>query len=95
MVRASCPPALAGLLIGIALESTWPSPVHAQTANGFDLSNALVPAEEILPGGPPRDGIPALTDPPFESVPQVSRWMRDDDRLLALEFAGEASAGGT
>ncbi|MFN2421940.1 MAG: DUF3179 domain-containing protein [Gemmatimonadota bacterium] len=83
---------LAGFLIGIVLESTGPSPVHAQTNNGFDLSNASIPVEEILAGGPPRDGIPALTDPRFESVQQAARWMRPDDRLLALEVDGEAKS---
>ena len=92
MARAFCRPAIAGFLIGIVLEVISPSSVHAQTANGFDLSGAVIPAEEILSGGPPRDGIPALTDPRFESVRQASRWMRDDDRLLALEVAGEAKA---
>lgn len=28
--------------------------------NGFDLSGAMVPAGEVVSGGPPRDGIPAL-----------------------------------
>jgi hypothetical protein len=83
---------LAGFLIGIVLESTGLSSVHAQTNNGFDLSNASIPVEEILAGGPPRDGIPALTDPRFESVQQAARWMRPDDRLLALEVDGEAKA---
>ena len=27
---------------------------------GFTLDNAIVPKEEILAGGPPKDGIPAL-----------------------------------
>ena len=92
MARALCRPAIAGFLVGIALELVSPSSVHAQMENGFDLSGAVIPAEEILSGGPPRDGIPALTDPRFESVRQASRWMRDDDRLLALEVAGEAKA---
>lgn len=64
----------------------------AQTKNGFDLSNSLVPADEIMGGGPPRDGIPALTDPRFESVAEADDWMRDDDRLMALERDGVAKA---
>jgi hypothetical protein len=31
--------------------------------NGFDLTGCTIPAEDIHRGGPPRDGIPALTDP--------------------------------
>ena len=63
----------------------------AQTKNGFDLSGSLVPVDEILSGGPPRDGIPALSDPTFERVPDV-RWLEADDRLLALELDGAAKA---
>ena len=38
-------------------------PRAAPARNGFALSNATVPVVEILGGGPPRDGIPPLTDP--------------------------------
>jgi hypothetical protein len=31
--------------------------------SGFKLDNAIVPQEEILSGGPPKDGIPAILDP--------------------------------
>lgn len=79
-------------LIVILLGTTSIPLVSAQTKNGFDLSDASIPVEEILSGGPPRDGIPALTDPRFESVREASRWMVEDDRLLALEVAGEAKA---
>jgi hypothetical protein len=92
MARASCRPALAGLLIGIVLEVTRLSSVHGQTANGFDLSNASIPVEEVVGGGPPRDGIPALTDPRFESVRQAATWMLPNDRLLALELGSVAKA---
>ena len=68
------------------------TPAHAQTRNGFDVSNASIPVDEILAGGPPRDGIPALTDPRFEPVRQAASWMRAGDRLLALEMGGVAKA---
>jgi len=61
------------------------------TINGFDIDNSLVPADEILSGGPPRDGIPALTDPPFESADDAG-WLRNDDRVLGLEINGVAKA---
>ena len=35
---------------------------------GFMLDNAIVPREEILSGGPPKDGIPALLEPKFVGV---------------------------
>lgn len=78
-------------LIAITM-ATSISPVGAQTKNGFDVSNASIPVDEIMSGGPPRDGIPALIDPRFESVRQAELWMRPEDRLLALEIGSEAKA---
>ena len=78
-------------LIVLGLLLTSGMTLVAQTKNGFDLSGALVPVDEILSGGPPRDGIPALTDPPFERVPAVD-WLKPGDRLLALEHGGVAKA---
>ena len=44
--------------------------VRAAELNGFVLEPATVEVTEILPGGPPRDGIPALDSPP-RSPPRV------------------------
>ncbi len=46
--------------------------VLASPKNGFDVTNAIVPADEILSGGPPKDGIPALTDPEMMRVDEAS-----------------------
>jgi hypothetical protein len=37
---------------------TLPAVSPGQAKNGFNLTGALVSEEEILSGGPPRDGIP-------------------------------------
>jgi hypothetical protein len=55
----------------------------AATMNGFDLDGALVSAEEILFGGPPKDGIPAIDKPVFVKASQA-RSLREDDRVLAI-----------
>ena len=34
---------------------------------GFNVDNAIVPKGEILSGGPPKDGIPAILKPQFVS----------------------------
>jgi hypothetical protein len=62
-----------------------------KTKNGFDLTDALVPVNEILSGGPPRDGIPAINQPKFETAADAD-WMRDKDRVLALIVGGQAKA---
>ncbi len=66
--------------------------VQAQVANGFDLSQTLIPAEEIRQGGPPRDGIVALIDPPRWTSEEADRWLEDEDGVLGLVLGGQAVA---
>ncbi|GAB4351831.1 MAG: hypothetical protein Kow0073_07210 [Immundisolibacter sp.] len=58
---------------------------RADPFNGFDVSELLIPPSEILRGGPPRDGIPGLTAPAFETaaamVCQVSAHARPTLRV--------------
>jgi hypothetical protein len=63
-------------------------PVAASSAseekNGFDISNSLVPPEKILRGGPPRDGIPSIDAPLFESSREAKLW-RENDLMITLD----------
>jgi len=63
----------------------------AATMNGFDLDGALVPAKEILSGGPPKDGIPAIDKPLFVKA-SAAKTMHDDDRVLAITRNGISKA---
>ena len=65
--------------------------VNAATKNGFDLTGALIPENEILSGGPPRDGIPAIDQPKFERVEEAG-WLEDSDRLIGIVVDGVAKA---
>ncbi|MFV2031518.1 MAG: DUF3179 domain-containing protein [Gammaproteobacteria bacterium] len=65
--------------------------VLAAPKNGFDVSNATVPADEILAGGPPRDGIPAITNPKLLSASEAS-YLSPDDRVLGITLNGESRA---
>jgi hypothetical protein len=61
------------------------------TLNGFDLSNSVLPAKLIRRGGPPRDGIPALVDPPLIDASRAS-YMRPFDRIAGIVIDGTARA---
>lgn len=63
----------------------------AVTKNGFLLDDALIPEDQILQGGPPRDGIPAIHDPVFIAGSDVS-YLNDNDRILGLEVDGHSKA---
>ncbi len=66
-------------------------PGHATSDNGFDLTRALVPVEQIFHGGPPRDGIPAIDHPEFVVARQAT-FLKDNDRVLGLTYNGISRA---
>ena len=74
-------------------------PAGARTLNGFDLSDASVPADDVFRGGPPRDGIPALTNPHYVKAAEAT-FLESGDRILGarrstiLVPAGPASRHG-
>jgi len=59
----------------------------AATKNGFLLDDALVPQQEILSGGPRKDGIPALTKPIFVGADDAT-FLQDSDRVLGISYNG-------
>ncbi|MGI9296331.1 MAG: DUF3179 domain-containing protein [Gammaproteobacteria bacterium] len=63
----------------------------ADAKNGFDLSGATIPADEILRGGPPRDGIPSIDRPKFAAVEDAG-FMREEDLVLGVAADGIARA---
>lgn len=56
---------------------------QAQAMNGFNLSNATIDPAEILTGGPPRDGIPAINNPKFVPVAEVD-YLKDEDIVIGV-----------
>ena len=57
-----------------------------------DTSKALVPLDEIVSGGPPPDGIPAIDRPAFVGPLGAAAWMAPKEPVLALEIKGDARA---
>ena len=76
---------LALLILLATLES------FAASKNGFVLDDALVPAKQILSGGPGRDGIPSLDYPAF-IVARNADYLNEEDRILGIEVNGVARA---
>jgi len=79
---------LVGVLLGVVV---YKYAASAGPTNGFDLSNSTLPVEEILHGGPPRDGIPALSDPKL-IVAAEADYLKPDDRIVGIVLKGEARA---
>ena len=59
--------------------------------NGFDLSNSSIPGDQILSGGPAKDGIPALDKPHFIAA-SAADYLQTDDRILGIELDGISRA---
>jgi len=59
---------------------------------GFVLSPSLIPAERILSGGPPKDGIPALSHPEMETAEAADHWLAAHDLILGIVVDGKARA---
>lgn len=48
--------------------------------------------DELMSGGPPKDGIPAIFKPKFETQEQAGEWLDDKEPVIGLEINGEAKA---
>ena len=57
----------------------------------FNIDNAIVPQEEILSGGVPKDGIPAILKPAFIRSEQA-QFLTPDDDVIGVKVRGEARA---
>ncbi len=82
-------PCLLAWICGLAVSPAAADP-EPQLLNGFRLGQASVAVEEILRGGPARDGIPALSNPATLEAP-AAPWA-DEERVIGLVVNGEARA---
>ena len=57
-----------------------------------DFSKRSVSFDEILSGGPPKDGIPPIDEPTFVSVEKADEWIDDAEPVIALNINGAARA---
>ncbi len=80
--------ALAVAAGGVALalpeyrKAAWPN---------TDFSNTSIDLDEIMSGGPPRDGIPPIDDPKFAPVAEIDD-LADDEPVIGVVIGGEARA---
>ena len=57
-----------------------------------DFSLHTVPYEDILSGGPPRDGIPPIDDPKFTTTDDASTWLGDQEPVIIFGLNGDIRA---
>ncbi|MFQ6044835.1 MAG: DUF3179 domain-containing protein [Gemmatimonadales bacterium] len=88
------PPARPALfsLLGITAVSTAAACTPQDREWRTDFTRHTVPLEEIVPGGPPKDGIPAIDHPRFVSVREADDWLDDREPVIVISRPGEAKA---
>jgi hypothetical protein len=51
-----------------------------------------VPYSEILSGGPPKDGIPAIDEPQFTTTDEADTWLEPQEPVILLQVGDDARA---
>lgn len=67
-------------------------PAGAESQFSTDFSKHSVPYSEILSGGPPKDGIPAIDEAKFVSVDEADQWLQSQEPVILVEVEGDARA---
>ena len=57
-----------------------------------DESEAIVPLDKIVSGGPPQDGIPSIDSPKFISVAEADKILEDGELVVGLDINGDIRA---
>lgn len=57
----------------------------AYALNGFTLKPSLIPVADILSGGPPKDGIPAIDNPHFMKAKRALLEFSKNERAIIVE----------
>jgi hypothetical protein len=69
---------------------TTPDSVGAQESWRTDFDKTTVDPSEIVSGGPPKDGIPAIDSPQFEDVRSANRYIDGNEPVAVVRRNGEA-----
>ena len=75
------------LSILLSVSELFASPIK----NGFDLENSIISVDNILSGGPPRDGIPSIDKPKFITAKEAD-FLKPEDRVIGVSYKGVTRA---
>lgn len=67
-------------------------PFGAELEFTTDFSKHSVPYSEILSGGPPKDGIPSIDAPKFQSTREADEWLSDREPVVFVKVGDDARA---
>lgn len=67
-------------------------PGGSESEFSTDFDKTIISYDEILSGGPPKDGIPAIDAPTFVSVEDADDWLADVEPVVLVEAGGVVKA---
>src|SRR3989304_6218388 len=90
---------LTGAAVGFLREGLQVQAAHTGESVPFDTSEwktnfkkHSINLNEIISGGPPKDGIPAIDKPRFETVPEADKWLKPKEPAARFVPNGDARA---
>ena len=57
-----------------------------------DFTRTTIAYDEIMTGGPPKDGIPSIDNPQFESIADADLWLDDLEPVQVVDLNGDVRA---
>jgi hypothetical protein len=85
--EAVSPPAIPKVLPDLLPDE--PPPLGAAGQFSTDFSRHTVPYSDVLSGGPPKDGIPAIDDPTFTSVAEADEYLGDLEPVIFFQIGDD------
>jgi len=74
------------------IDSDEPPPRDAESEFNTDFTQHSVPYNDILSGGPPKDGIPAIDNPNYIPISDADEWLTSVEPVISVEVSGQARA---
>ncbi|MEQ8964236.1 MAG: DUF3179 domain-containing protein [Azospirillaceae bacterium] len=88
LVTVAC---LSTLIAATASALAQPSSWQREWPN-TDFTRTTIDFDEVMSGGPPKDGIPSIDDPVFEPAAEVAGSLAPTEPVMSLVIEGEARA---
>ncbi|MGQ0571378.1 MAG: DUF3179 domain-containing protein [Armatimonadota bacterium] len=86
----------AAATIGVLHRGQGPASAQGLPFDGSEwktnFKKSSVPLEQIRSGGPPKDGIPPIDKPKFETIAEAGKWLKPKEPVVFLERGGDARA---
>jgi hypothetical protein len=77
----------------LGIDSTQSQIASYSGQNNSGATTQIVPLDQIVSGGPPRDGIPSIDNPKFVSSEEASsNFLQGSDLVIGLEINGDMRA---